>query len=256
MSNNELTCAIPAARLAEVVEKLRRNAAIERNVAAYAAEDAARFRITLEELEIGLRFLERAGKGRALHQAVEICRDVLVRLAERHHLVRVEQRRRRGAVGHAEGVAHGPGARSPSPARSGRRRSASCALRLLHAVRVVLARRTQPVDDDLLHRLVHVEIVEAVAQARLPREVRVRRHEPRRARIVLRQIFDDDASTRGSSVLALVAQHRELADRPELHERRARRPRRQDRRCAARTACRSRRARSAPSSRRTTSGWK
>jgi uncharacterized protein (DUF169 family) len=43
MSNNELTCAIPAARLAEVVEKLRRNAATERTVAAYAAEDSARF---------------------------------------------------------------------------------------------------------------------------------------------------------------------------------------------------------------------
>ena len=43
MSNNELTCAIPMAKLAEVVEKLRRNAAIERSVAAYAAQDAARF---------------------------------------------------------------------------------------------------------------------------------------------------------------------------------------------------------------------
>jgi uncharacterized protein (DUF169 family) len=43
MSNNELTCALPAARLPEIVEKLRRNAGIERTVAAYAAQDAARF---------------------------------------------------------------------------------------------------------------------------------------------------------------------------------------------------------------------
>lgn len=43
MSNNELTCAIPAARLGEVVDKLRRNAGIERAVATYAAADAARF---------------------------------------------------------------------------------------------------------------------------------------------------------------------------------------------------------------------
>lgn len=43
MSNNELTCAIPAARLGEVVQKLRKNAGIERSVAAYAAADAARF---------------------------------------------------------------------------------------------------------------------------------------------------------------------------------------------------------------------
>ena len=43
MSNNELTCAIPAARLGEVLAKLRRNAEIERTVAVYAAQDAARF---------------------------------------------------------------------------------------------------------------------------------------------------------------------------------------------------------------------
>lgn len=43
MSNNEMTAAIPAHRLAEVVEKLRGNAATERTVATYAAADAARF---------------------------------------------------------------------------------------------------------------------------------------------------------------------------------------------------------------------
>jgi uncharacterized protein (DUF169 family) len=43
MSNNELTCAIPAAMLAEVVAKLRRNVDTERAVASYAAEDLARF---------------------------------------------------------------------------------------------------------------------------------------------------------------------------------------------------------------------
>jgi uncharacterized protein (DUF169 family) len=43
MSNNEMTCAIPIDRLADTVEKLRRNASIERTVASYAAQDAARF---------------------------------------------------------------------------------------------------------------------------------------------------------------------------------------------------------------------
>ena len=43
MNNNELTCAIPIRRLPEVAEKLRRNAGIERTVAMYAAQDAARF---------------------------------------------------------------------------------------------------------------------------------------------------------------------------------------------------------------------
>jgi uncharacterized protein (DUF169 family) len=44
MSNNELTAALPARNLAEIVEKLKRNAEIERTVAAYAAQDASRFR--------------------------------------------------------------------------------------------------------------------------------------------------------------------------------------------------------------------
>jgi uncharacterized protein (DUF169 family) len=47
MSNNEMTCAIPIARLEEVVAKLRRNAEIERTVAVYAAQDAARFGRTI-----------------------------------------------------------------------------------------------------------------------------------------------------------------------------------------------------------------
>ena len=43
MNNNELSCAIPASRLAEVAAALRANAETERQVAAYAAADAARF---------------------------------------------------------------------------------------------------------------------------------------------------------------------------------------------------------------------
>lgn len=43
MGNGEMSCAIPAARLAETVEALRRNAETERAVATYAAADASRF---------------------------------------------------------------------------------------------------------------------------------------------------------------------------------------------------------------------
>jgi hypothetical protein len=43
MANGEMTCALPAARLGEVVEALRRNAETERAVATYAAQDTARF---------------------------------------------------------------------------------------------------------------------------------------------------------------------------------------------------------------------
>lgn len=43
MGNVEMSCAIPFTRLEETLEALRRNAAKERIVAAYAAADAARF---------------------------------------------------------------------------------------------------------------------------------------------------------------------------------------------------------------------
>ncbi|HKP13779.1 MAG TPA: DUF169 domain-containing protein [Blastocatellia bacterium] len=43
MSNNEMTCAIPAARLAEVVGLLKKTAVADNAVAAYASKDAARF---------------------------------------------------------------------------------------------------------------------------------------------------------------------------------------------------------------------
>lgn len=43
MSSTEMSCAIPAAKLGETVEALKRNAETERMVASYAAADAARF---------------------------------------------------------------------------------------------------------------------------------------------------------------------------------------------------------------------
>jgi len=43
MSNNEMTAAIPAGRLYEVVEKLRTAAGADKAVAAYASEDSKRF---------------------------------------------------------------------------------------------------------------------------------------------------------------------------------------------------------------------
>lgn len=43
MPSTEVTCAIPAARLAEVVDRVRETAAVDAVVAGYAAEDARRF---------------------------------------------------------------------------------------------------------------------------------------------------------------------------------------------------------------------
>lgn len=43
MSNNDMTCAIPGARLDEVVNRLEKAVAIDKTVAAYASKDAKRF---------------------------------------------------------------------------------------------------------------------------------------------------------------------------------------------------------------------
>lgn len=43
MSNNEMTCAIPASRLPEVIDKLKTTCTADNTVAAYASEDGRRF---------------------------------------------------------------------------------------------------------------------------------------------------------------------------------------------------------------------
>jgi len=81
--------------------------------------------------------------------------------------------------------------------------------------------RPQPVGDDLLHGLLQVEVIEAIAEAHLPSEVRVRGYEPRLARVVLAQIFDDDARLGDRAIPRVIAQHGKLADGPNLEEVRA-----------------------------------
>lgn len=43
MSNNEMTCAIPARRLGEVIDRLKKTSVADTAVAAYASQDASRF---------------------------------------------------------------------------------------------------------------------------------------------------------------------------------------------------------------------
>jgi len=43
MSANEMTCALPAQQLPEIVATIERNAAADTTVARYAAQDALRF---------------------------------------------------------------------------------------------------------------------------------------------------------------------------------------------------------------------
>ena len=44
MKNNEMTCALPAARLPQIIENIKANAGADRAAAAYAAEDSKRFK--------------------------------------------------------------------------------------------------------------------------------------------------------------------------------------------------------------------
>jgi hypothetical protein len=43
MSNNDVTCAVPAAKLGALVAQLKKAQAADMKVAAYAADDAKRF---------------------------------------------------------------------------------------------------------------------------------------------------------------------------------------------------------------------
>jgi len=43
ISNNEVTCAIPASRVSELIDRLRAAQLADAKVAAYAAEDSKRF---------------------------------------------------------------------------------------------------------------------------------------------------------------------------------------------------------------------
>src|SRR6185312_10340783 len=109
-------------------------------------------------VEERLCLLKRAGKGWPPLQPAEIRGDVVMAPGEgRHHQVDIEQRRRRGAVGHAEGFTAGPGSFRHLLVDDG-----ECGLprgfRLLDAEGVVLAGRADAVGDDLLHGNVNVEI--------------------------------------------------------------------------------------------------
>src|SRR5262249_37876209 len=70
---------------------------------------APRARLPREHREIGLRFLDHPRKRRSLRQPLEVRRELWPRVSERHHPARIEQRGRRCAVGHGEGIADGPG---------------------------------------------------------------------------------------------------------------------------------------------------
>src|SRR5437899_563718 len=174
-----------------------------------------------EELEIGLRFLDHAGEGRALEQTIVVAFHSRKPIAERFDLVGVEQRRRGRAVGHAEGLADRPGLPLHPPFDDGVG-IAQLLARLLDPKRIGLVLWPQPVADDLLHRLLHVEVVEAVGLSDLDGEVDVGGDKLDRSGVIGGQIFDDDGRFHHSPVPRIVTQSRHLARRRNLQKGRAR----------------------------------
>jgi hypothetical protein len=75
-----------------------------------------------------------------------------------------------------------------------------------------------PVADDLPRPLVHIEVEEPVAQARLVGDIWIGRQKLGPTRIVPVEILDDEARLWDRSIPRAVTQHRELADRPELSQ--------------------------------------
>src|ERR1700761_9279353 len=104
-----------------------------------------------EHGKIGFSFPDDARKGWPRRQAVEISRKVSVAVAEWHHLVGIEQRRRRRAISDAERLAHRPGLAGDvlvDHAVAGLQ-PRPC---FIDTVRIFLSFRPQPVADDFLHR--------------------------------------------------------------------------------------------------------
>src|SRR5437868_9048418 len=170
-----------------------------------------------DHAEIRLGLLHHARDRPPRLQAFEIGDEAFV-VTERLDHAGIKQRRQGGAIGHRERFADCPAA--------GRHLLLDHAIRclelrprLLHAMRIPFVRRAKPVDHDLLHRQMHIEIVEAVAQSRLQRELGIFRDEPRPAWIMPVEVFDDDAGFRDGLAARLVAQHRKLADRPQFEQR-------------------------------------
>jgi hypothetical protein len=116
-----------------------------------------------EHREIRLGFLQHPRERRAGQQAVEIGRDVGMVLAQRRHLVGIEQRRGGRAVGQAERLA-----RRPGPAGQLSLQQVVGHGQLLaglgDAVGILGAGRADPVADDRLHRVMDIKVEQPVQQ--------------------------------------------------------------------------------------------
>src|ERR1700723_692490 len=86
-------------------------------------------------------------------------------------------------------------------------------------MRILAVFRPQAVADDLLYGQMDIEVVKTVAQPGLQGQLGVGGNESGLAWILLIEIFDDDAGLGDGAIRGVVAQHRKLADRPQLQQR-------------------------------------
>jgi hypothetical protein len=139
------------------------------------------------------------------------------RIAKGCDLIGVVKRRRRCTVSHGEGETRRPAARG-HVAVDQRERDLQLGVVARHACGILLTFWPDPVTDDALHPVVHIEIVETIGEARPQRQVPVRRQELRRCRELSGEILDNDARFRKRLAGFLIDQHRKLAQRCHPHE--------------------------------------
>jgi hypothetical protein len=133
--------------------------------------------------------------------------------AQRNDRARVEERRRRCAIGQAEAVADRPFAAGNLPLEQVKGLDHRC-LRLCHAVRIRPPFRAQPVDHGLGDVSGDEAVEKAIPHPRLQRRPPVVRDQRFLGRRDLVEILDDDARLRDDPRCFFVAQHRELHHRP------------------------------------------
>ena len=133
--------------------------------------------------------------------------------ADRMRPVGVEQRRRGGAVGEAEGVARRPLATGQRARRASDRRCRAARARSATPCGSRSLCGRMAVEDDLLHRRHDVVVEEAVHHPHVERGARIRRDQPHRAGMVRSEMLDDDA--RLDDRAAGVDEHRHALERPQ-----------------------------------------
>jgi hypothetical protein len=135
------------------------------------------------------------------------------------HPVRIEKRRRGGAIGEAEGLSRCPlpgGQDALDPAIGGLEGRVG----LSDTLRIARLGPSDEIADDLLHRRHHVVVEKPVEHSDGEGRARILRNRPEAPRMMQRQMLDDDC--RLDDRASIIDEHRELPQRPKRRQLRER----------------------------------